>query len=112
MKKILSFDDTYDEKVTTLEERELTYEQSLRVYDTSLSKTLTSTEEGGLYRVSSTQIRRLSPTECERRQGFKDGWTFNLSDTQRYKTLGNAGTVNVITSVMNKFFKGSEYERE
>ena len=97
-----SLDDTYDEQVTTLEERELTYEQSLRVYDTSLSKTLTSTEEGGLYRVSSTQIRRLSPTECERLQGFKDGWTFNLSDTQRYKTLGNAVTTNVITMLMNK----------
>ena len=105
LKKILSFDDTYDEKVTTLEERELTYEQSLRVYDTSLSKTLTSTEEGGLYRVSSTQIRRLSPTECERLQGFKDGWTFNLSDTQRYKTLGNAVTTNVITMLMNKLAK-------
>jgi len=102
LKKILAFDNTYDEQVTTLEERELTYEQSLRVYDTSLSKTLTSTEEGGLYRVSSTEIRRLTPTECERLQGFKDDWTYGLSDTQRYKTLGNAVTTNVITMLMNK----------
>jgi DNA (cytosine-5)-methyltransferase 1 len=102
LKKILAFDDTYDEQVTTLEEREITYEQSLRVYDTSLSKTLTSTEDGGLYRVSSTAIRRLTPTECERLQGFSDGWTFDLSDTQRYKTLGNAVTTNVITMLMNK----------
>ena len=50
--------------------------------------------------------RRLTPTECERLQGFPDGWTAKgideggnevaISDTQRYKCLGNAVTVNVI----------------
>lgn len=45
---------------------------------------------------SSRNIRRLTPTECERLQGFPDGWTQGVSDTQRYKTLGNAVTVNVI----------------
>lgn len=39
-------------------------------------------------------VRRLTPTECERLQGFPDGWTF-ASDTQRYRQLGNAVTVNV-----------------
>ena len=43
-----------------------------------------------------TEIRRLTPVECERLQGFPDGWTFGISDTQRYKCLGNAVTVNVI----------------
>ena len=42
------------------------------------------------------RIRRLTPTECERLQGFPDGWTSGISDTQRYKCLGNAVTVNVI----------------
>jgi len=42
------------------------------------------------------RIRRLTPVECERLQGFPDGWTAGISDTQRYKTLGNAVTVNVI----------------
>jgi DNA (cytosine-5)-methyltransferase 1 len=46
------------------------------------------------------QIRRLTPTECERLQGYPDGWTEGVSDTQRYKTLGNAVTVNVIREVM------------
>jgi DNA (cytosine-5)-methyltransferase 1 len=45
---------------------------------------------------SSRNIRRLTPTECERLQGFPDGWTEGISDTQRYKTLGNAVTTNVI----------------
>jgi len=42
------------------------------------------------------RIRRLTPTECERLQGFPDGWTEGVSDTQRYKLLGNAVTVPVI----------------
>ena len=42
------------------------------------------------------KIRRLTPTECERLQGFPDGWTGGVSDTQRYKQMGNAVTVNVI----------------
>ena len=41
------------------------------------------------------RIRRLTPVECERLQGFPDGWTEGVSDTQRYKCLGNAVTVNV-----------------
>jgi DNA (cytosine-5)-methyltransferase 1 len=45
---------------------------------------------------SSRNIRRLTPTECERLQGFPDGFTEGISDTQRYKCLGNAVTVNVI----------------
>jgi DNA (cytosine-5)-methyltransferase 1 len=48
------------------------------------------------------QIRRLTPVECERLQGFPDGWTSMLSDTQRYKTLGNAVTVNVIEAIAGR----------
>jgi site-specific DNA-cytosine methylase len=41
-------------------------------------------------------VRRLTPTECERLQGFPDGWTDPAgSDSARYRTLGNAVTVNV-----------------
>ena len=48
------------------------------------------------------KIRRLTPVECERLQGFPDGWTEGVSDTQRYKTLGNAVTVNVIEAIMER----------
>jgi len=41
-------------------------------------------------------VRRLTPTECCRLQGFPDDWNDNVSDTQRYKQMGNAVTVNVI----------------
>ena len=48
------------------------------------------------------KIRRLTPKECERLQGFPDGWTEGISDTQRYKCLGNAVTVNVVQAIAEK----------
>jgi DNA (cytosine-5)-methyltransferase 1 len=44
-------------------------------------------------------VRRLTPKECERLQGFPDDWTFKQSDAHRYKQMGNAVTVNVIESI-------------
>lgn len=40
-------------------------------------------------------VRRLTPTECERLQGFADGWTEGRSDSARYRLLGNAVCVSV-----------------
>ena len=42
-------------------------------------------------------VRRLTPTECERLQGFPDGWTAidGMSDSARYRMLGNAVCVPV-----------------
>jgi len=50
--------------------------------------------------VSTSRIRRLTPLECERLQGFPDNWTEGVSDSQRYKQLGNAVTVNVIEYIL------------
>jgi len=47
-------------------------------------------------------VRRLTPTECERLQGFPDGWTAGYSDTTRYRMLGNAITVNVAEWIGNR----------
>jgi DNA (cytosine-5)-methyltransferase 1 len=52
-------------------------------------------------------IRRLTPVECERLQGFPDNWTKYgvddelISDTQRYKCCGNAVTVNVVRDILD-----------
>jgi len=51
-----------------------------------------------------SKIRRLTCVECERLQGFPDGWTEGISDTQRYKCLGNAVTVNVIQAIVERMF--------
>ena len=42
------------------------------------------------------QVRRLTPLECERLQGFPDGWTEGQTDTNRYKQMGNAVAVPVV----------------
>ena len=55
--------------------------------------------------VATTQVRRLTPIECERLQGFPDNWTQGVSDTQRYKQLGNAVTVNVIEAIGRKILE-------
>lgn len=70
--------------------------------------TLRGNSHGNLAKVldNNTRIRRLTPRECERLQGFPDDFTrygitekgekVEISDTQRYKMMGNAVTVNVV----------------
>ena len=56
-------------------------------------------------------VRRLTPRECERLQGFPDNWTRipyrgkpaeNCPDGPRYKACGNAVTVNVAQWVLER----------
>lgn len=53
----------------------------------------------GLYQMDG-RIRKLTPVECERLQGLPDGYTEGISKTQRYKVLGNAFNVDVITHLI------------
>jgi DNA (cytosine-5)-methyltransferase 3A len=53
-----------------------------------------------LAKIGST-IRRLTPIECERLQTVKDNYTNHVSDSQRYKMLGNGWTVDVIAHILN-----------
>jgi len=84
-----------------------------RIYSTKQAKSLKGLGGGlgaktGLYKIDNLKIRRLTPVECERLQGFPDNWTKyghddkEMSDTQRYKMMGNAVTTNVVTSIVRK----------
>jgi len=89
-------------------------QQGMRVYDTSgISTTLAGQAGGwgaktGLYQLNNLKIRRLTPVECERLQGFPDNWTKyghddkEMSDTQRYKQLGNAVSTPVVTAIVER----------
>jgi site-specific DNA-cytosine methylase len=44
-------------------------------------------------------IRKLTPTECERAQTVPDNYTNHVSNTQRYKMLGNGWTVDVVAHI-------------
>jgi len=50
-------------------------------------------------------IRRLTLLECERLQGFSDGWTDGQSDSARYKQLGNAVAVPVVKWIIERIAK-------
>ena len=86
--------------------------QGQRVYSVD-GKSINLTANGGgqgaktgLYRLNlpdgSYYIRKLTPIECERLQTFPDNYTSGISNTQRYKCLGNSWTVDVIAHI----FKG------
>jgi DNA-cytosine methyltransferase len=48
------------------------------------------------------EYRKLTPTECERLQTVPDGYTKHVSNTQRYKMLGNGWTVDVIAHIYSQ----------
>ena len=52
------------------------------------------------------KIRRLTPIECERLQGFPNNHTEGVSDTQRYRQCGNSITVNVIEAILKNLLNG------
>jgi site-specific DNA-cytosine methylase len=47
-----------------------------------------------------TEYRKLTPLECERLQTVPEGYTDHVSNTQRYKMLGNGWTVDVVSHIM------------
>lgn len=57
---------------------------------------------GGGMAVAQSTVRRLTPRECERLQGFPDDWTSSQSDSQRYKQMGNAVAVPVVQWIVNR----------
>ena len=80
------------------------HEQRKRVYSAEGKAPTLQTCGGGnsepkIY-AEQLKYRKLTPLECERLQTFPDNWTDCVSNTQRYKALGNAWTVDVITHIL------------
>ena len=80
--------------------------QANRVYDPEgKSATLSANGGGlgaktGLYQTE-TRIRKLTPVECERLQSLPDNYTEGVAKTHRYKCLGNAFNVEVISHILS-----------
>jgi DNA (cytosine-5)-methyltransferase 1 len=53
-------------------------------------------------------VRRLTPVECERLQGFPDDWTSGQADSNRYKQMGNAVAVPVVEWIISRMVKIDE----
>jgi DNA-cytosine methyltransferase len=61
----------------------------------------TSAWESNNYLLNNGRVRKLTPIECERLQTVPDNYTACVSDTQRYRMLGNGWTVDVIAHILN-----------
>lgn len=72
-----------------------------RVYDINGINPALTTLWNGSNLINANKIRRLTPVECERLQTVKDNYTNFVSDSQRYKMLGNGWTVDVIVHILN-----------
>lgn len=59
-----------------------------------------------------TNIRKLTPNECRKLQGFPRDWKQVVSDCQAYKQFGNAVTVNVVYEVAKKVFEYIEKNKK
>ena len=113
LKELLSITCTdYDAQVTEFVEQDGKYDQAERVYNTEgLAPTLTLAQEVKIKDTPQYRIRRLTPIECERLQGFPDNHTQYgiydgevklMSNTQRYKQCGNAVTTDVVQAIAEK----------
>jgi len=58
--------------------------------------------KGVPYGVIKELKRRLTPVECERLQSVPDNYTEGVSNTQRYKMLGNGWTIDVIAHILGE----------
>jgi DNA (cytosine-5)-methyltransferase 1 len=62
---------------------------------------------GGMGMMKNSTVRRLTPVECERLQGFPDQWTEGQADSHRYKQLGNAVAVPVVEWIIQRFIQAT-----
>ena len=82
-----------------------TISQRLELNGTEKTNTLTTVQKDNVVVYNDTQYRKLTPIECERLQTVPDNWTACLSNTQRYKSLGNGWTIDVIVHILKCAYK-------
>ena len=110
LKKILGFDDKYDKKVTTMVEKEIKFEQSLRITNWDRpSDTITATSP----EIHVNKERRLSARECAMLQTFPMDYQFIGSLNLIYRQIGNAVPVKLAEKIAGGIYnKLYEYEKE
>ena len=78
--------------------------KKLEIRDDDVANTVTTHQLDSVVEFNKSRIRKLTLIECERLQGFPDNWTEGQSDTQRYKQCGNAVSVPVVKSIVEKIY--------
>ena len=77
-------------------------EQRLEVRNDEKTNTLTTVQKDNVVVYDDISYRKLTPLECERLQTLPDNWTSMLSNTQRYKSIGNGWTIDVIAHILKR----------
>jgi hypothetical protein len=80
------------------------YNQSVSETSQTIRKGQAGNDHVGMV-IEKSVVRRLTPTECERLQGFPDGWTDGQADSHRYKQMGNAVAVPVVQWIIDRLVK-------
>ena len=91
------------EKPTLVYRSQVNQNMRDRIQKRDTTWTINTTVQNDFGVLVGKRLRKLTPTECERLQGFPDGWTEAQSDTQRYKQLGNAVTVPMVQVIAERF---------
>lgn len=91
---------------STLDEPMVVAEKDSQTIATIAGAETTDNHDGTAHLVG---VRRLTPLECERLQGFPDGWTDSVkADSARYRMLGNAVAVPVIEWIAKRLVEVDE----
>ena len=105
LKKMFKFDDKYDEQVTTMVEKEIKFEQSLRITNWDRpSDTITATSP----EIHVNKERRLSARECAMVQTFPMDYEFVGSLNTIYRQIGNAVPVKLAEQIASGIYKSLE----
>ncbi|MDD3053977.1 MAG: DNA cytosine methyltransferase [Endomicrobiaceae bacterium] len=109
LKKIFKFDDTYDKQVTTMVEKEIKFEQSLRITNWDRpSDTITATSP----EIHVNKERRLSARECAMLQTFPMDYEFVGSLNTVYRQIGNAVPVKLAEQIASGIFNSLENNKK
>ena len=95
---------TYPRRSNMTKEEKAKRYKRLEVRDDNVANTITCAQYDSILKVED-KIRKITPVEAARLQGFPDDWNDCQSDSQRYKQYGNAITVNLAESIFNKLYK-------
>ena len=91
-----------NDNLVLLNDRQLAnYKDDNEKANTFLSTSWKGSQANGMTLVGNSRIRRLTPIECERLQQMVDNYTQHVSDSQRYKMIGNGWSIDVIAHVLS-----------
>lgn len=83
------------------ENSDLSAQQRLEIREDEKANCLTTVSKDSLLSMDKIYYRKLTVMECERLQTLPDGFTVGVSNSQRYKMIGNGWTVDTVAHIFS-----------